>query len=282
MENGRALYLRCTGRGRPTVILESGIHDSSDLWNLTQTKPPVLSSPSVFAGVGKFTHVCMYDRPGTIRYTTPPALTTRSTPVPMPRSLPGMVSDLHTLLKNADISGPYLLVAHSFGGLILQSFAETYPSESAGLVLIDAFGTELKPLMGVRAWPPYEVFLNQPGTPLDSQPGFETIDIDGAIADVLRTPELPKFPLAVMTKSEPFATSPRVPKEILEKLEEAWPKAQAALVKLELQTPQISATGSDHYVQVHDPDLTISTIKLVFERTRSHSDGDADRAAARN
>lgn len=66
------------------MILESGIHESSDRWTLTDTKPPVLASPSVFAGAARYTHVCMYNRPGTIRYTNPPALTTRSTPTRIP------------------------------------------------------------------------------------------------------------------------------------------------------------------------------------------------------
>jgi hypothetical protein len=68
---GRKLYLQCAGRGRPTVILESGIHDSSDVWTLSDPKPPLVGSPSVFIGVARFTHVCMYDRPGPIRYTSP-------------------------------------------------------------------------------------------------------------------------------------------------------------------------------------------------------------------
>jgi hypothetical protein len=82
---GRKLYLRCAGHGSPTVVMDSGIHDSSDPWTQTQTEFPVPVSPSVFQGVARFTHVCIYDRPGTIRYTDPAALTTRSTPVPMPR-----------------------------------------------------------------------------------------------------------------------------------------------------------------------------------------------------
>jgi hypothetical protein len=49
----RQLYLRCAGRGAPTVILESGIHDSSDVWTLSDPKPPVVGSPSVFSGVAR-------------------------------------------------------------------------------------------------------------------------------------------------------------------------------------------------------------------------------------
>lgn len=266
---GRKLYLRCAGRGSPTVILESGIHDSSDTWILTDTKPPVRPSPAVFYGVARFTHVCMYDRPGTIRYTDPPALTTRSTPTKMPRTLQGMVSDLHALLRSARVPGPYVFVGHSFGGLIVRLFAQTYPSEIAGLVFVDAFGVNIRKLFGPRFWPRYVKLLNYPGTPLDKQPGFETVNIDGAIKAVQDASPLPRVPVAVLSKTEPFATAPGVPKDLTDKLEQVWPLVQKALVKLEPQTPHIFATGSDHYIQIHDPDLTTSIIQLIFERARA-------------
>ena len=266
--NGRKLYLRCKGRGRPAVVLESGIHDSSDPWTLTQTQPPVVSSPAVFSGVARFTRVCRYDRPGTIRYTDPPALTIRSTPVKMPRTLPGLASDLRKLLRRSGIRGPYMLVGHSFGGMIVRLFAQSYPSRVAGLVFVDAFGTNIRSLFGPELWPSYVDLLNHPGTPFDSNPRFETIDIDGAIDAILRARALPRVPLAVMSKTEPFATAPGVSPAILTKLEEAWPPVQDELVKLEPQTPHILATGSDHYVQIHDPDLTTATIRLILKRVR--------------
>ena len=266
--NGRKLYLRCRGSGRPAVILESGIHDSSDPWTLTQTEPPVVSSPAVFAGVARFTRVCRYDRPGTLRYTDPPALTTRSTPVKMPRTLPEIATDLWKLLRRSGVRGPYALAGHSFGGMISRLFAQTYPSKVAGLVLVDAFGTNIRSLFGPNLWPGYVELLNRPGTPLDSDPSFETIDIDGAIDAVLQTRALPRVPLAVMSKTEPFATAPGVSPVLTSKLEEVWPLVQDELVRLEPQTPHILATGSDHYVQIHDPDLTIATIRLIVKRVR--------------
>ena len=146
--NSRTLYLRCKGSGRPAVILESGIHDSSDPWTLTQTEPPVVSSPAVFSGVARFARVCRYDRPGTIRYTDPPTLTTRSTPVEMPRTLPGAANDLQKLLRRSRLRGPYALVGHSWGGIIVRLFAQTHPSKVAGLVLVDAFGPNIRTLFG--------------------------------------------------------------------------------------------------------------------------------------
>ena len=127
------------------------------------------------------------------------------------------------------------------------------------------FNTNIRDLFG-NLWPQYRQILNYPGTALDSEPNWETFDIDGAIDSVLSAPALPAVPLAVMSKTEPFATSPTVPPQITGRLEEVWPRVQAALVPLEPQTPHILATGSDHYVQLNDPDLTISTIRLVRNR----------------
>jgi hypothetical protein len=66
------------------------------------------------------------------------------------------------------------------------------------------------------------------------------------------------MPLAVISKTEPFATARGTPKDLTRKLERVWPKVQAALVTHEPRTSHIFATGSDHYVEINDPDLTIS------------------------
>ena len=265
---GRKLYLQCAGRGNPTVILESGIHDSSDPWTLTDATFPVPSSPSVFAGVSRFTHVCMYDRPGTIRYTTPLALTTRSTPAPMPRKLADMAGDLHALIHRAGIRTPVILAPHSMGGMIDRYYAQTYRRDVAGLVLVDAFGPDIKRLFS-SLWPTYDHLLNFPGTALDTAPGWERIDIDGAIRAVQRARPLPRMPLAAISKTEPVGLAPGTPKEIAARLLTVWPLGQNALVKLEPQTPHILATGSGHYVQLHDPDLVTSVIRLIFDRVRA-------------
>lgn len=185
----------------------------------------------------------------------------------MPQTLQGQVADLHALLGNAHVPGPYVLVAHSYGGLIVRLYAQTYPSEAAGMVLVDAFGTNIKQLFG-RLWPRYEHLLNYPGVSLENQPGWETVDADGAIKAVQNARPLPRMPLAVISKTEPFATAPGTPKVLTTKLEQVWPKVQAARVKLEPRTPQIFATGSDHYVEINDPDLTISIVRLIFDRVR--------------
>ncbi len=268
MGGGRKIYLSCKGSGSPVVLLESGLHDSSDTWTFTDTRPPVPKSPAVFPGVAEFTRVCVYDRPGTVRYADPLALTTRSTPVDGIRSLTAMADDLDELLTSARLPGPYVLVGHSFGGMITRLYAQRHPAKTAGLVFVDAFGTDIRALFGAR-WAAYRTLLDRPGTPLDAQPAFERVDIDGAIGSVTAAHPLPAVPMAVLSKTEPFAAPPGAPKELLDTLERAWPQVQQKLVELGSQTPHFLATGSDHYVQVHDPDLTISAVRLVVGRVHA-------------
>ncbi|MGW6980519.1 alpha/beta fold hydrolase [Streptomyces sp. NPDC054932] len=267
---GRKIHLSCKGSGSPVVILESGLHDSADTWTFTDTRPPVPKSPAVFPGVAAFTRVCVYDRPGTVRYSDPPALTTRSTPVDGTRTLTAMVDDLDELVTSAGLPGPYLLVGHSFGGMITRLYAQRHPRKTAGLVFVDAFGTNIRTLFGAR-WAAYRKLLDEPGTPFDARPAFEKVDIDGSIDAVTTADALPAVPMAVLSKTEPFAAPAGTPKALLDTLERAWPRVQQELVELGSQTPQFLATGSDHYVQVHDPDLTISAVRLVVGRVRARS-----------
>ena len=61
-----------------------------------------------------------------------------------PRTLPAMVEELRSLLRNAGMPGPYVLVGHSFGGLLVDAFASLYPHDVAGLLLLDP--------VSARAW----------------------------------------------------------------------------------------------------------------------------------
>jgi pimeloyl-ACP methyl ester carboxylesterase len=110
------LHLNCMGEGSPTVVMDYGLGGLSPLWSLVQPE------------VAKFARVCTYDRAG---YAW-------SESSPTPRTSQNMVQELYTLLKNAKIPSPYVLVGHSLGGLNLSLFASQYPEEVAGLVLVDA------------------------------------------------------------------------------------------------------------------------------------------------
>ena len=114
------LHYRCDGAGTPAVILEAGIAASSITWSRVQ---PVIA---------RETRACSYDRAGL----------SWSEPASGDRSTDALVSELRALVKSADIPPPYVLVAHSFGALIIRAFARAHPSEVAGLVFVDPLHPE--------------------------------------------------------------------------------------------------------------------------------------------
>jgi pimeloyl-ACP methyl ester carboxylesterase len=120
---GSKMYFKCSGKGSPAVVLVGGLRASADDWDISDK-----SKPTVFTGVGKFTRVCACDRPGTPVGEKP----SRSDPVPQPTTAKDAVADLHALLSAAGEAGPYLLVGHSYGGLIVRLYASTYPREVSG------------------------------------------------------------------------------------------------------------------------------------------------------
>jgi pimeloyl-ACP methyl ester carboxylesterase len=126
---GRKMYLKCLGTGSPTVVLVGGLRASAEDWSIADK-----SAPAVFPEVGRFTRVCVYDRPGTPVGEKP----SRSDSVPQPTTARDAVADLHALLSAARETGPYVLVGHSYGGLVVRLYASTYPKDLSGLVLVDA------------------------------------------------------------------------------------------------------------------------------------------------
>jgi pimeloyl-ACP methyl ester carboxylesterase len=117
---GHHLHYRCLGAGRPTVILEAGIAASSLTWSRVQPR------------VAQSTRVCSYDRAGL-------AWSERASSA---RSMVALVDELYRLLRHARIAPPYVLVAHSFGALVIRAFARAHPTEVAGLVFVDPLHPE--------------------------------------------------------------------------------------------------------------------------------------------
>ena len=269
--SGHIVYLECHGTGSPTVVLESGYHDSSQTWSLADGFPP-----PVLTRVAGFTRVCSYDRPGTLFYSDPPRITDRTAPVHMPRTAADVVSELHALLAAAHVPGPYILAGHSLGGLFTLLYAQTYPTDVKGLVLVDAFPATLPRLFGPQ-WPGYRRLLDNPLPAFATNPDFERIDIGASVAQIGKASLLHRMPLVVLTKGEPFAHPPGAVGPVLRELERWWPIAAKSLVQLEPDTPQVIANGSDHYIQIHQPDLVTLAIRLTIERARPDTSSDVGR-----
>jgi pimeloyl-ACP methyl ester carboxylesterase len=112
---GFRLHLHCTGNGSPTIVLDAALGASSLSWSLVQPE------------LARLSRVCSYDRGGF----------GWSDPGPMPRTADRIAEELHTLLERARVPPPYVLVGHSFGGLVALIFARRFRSVTSGLVLVD-------------------------------------------------------------------------------------------------------------------------------------------------
>ena len=114
--DGHKMHIIEKGEGLPSVILDAGTGSFSAMWF------------SVTDEAAKFSRVCAYDRAGQ----------GWSEESPLTRTATNMVHELHTLLTNAAIPKPYIMVGHSLGGGIAQLYANLYPDDVFGLVLVDA------------------------------------------------------------------------------------------------------------------------------------------------
>lgn len=114
--NGVNLHLYCLGSGSPTLVLEAGLGEN------------VLSWYPVHAKLAQTMRVCAYDRPGL----------GWSDPIDTAIQPEEVAKNLHTLLNNAGISPPFVLVGHSRGGIYVRAFYHQFSEETQGIVLVDS------------------------------------------------------------------------------------------------------------------------------------------------
>src|ERR671937_2717558 len=179
---GYHTYINCQGTGRPIVVLEAGLGDASEVWG------------SVIPALVKITQVCLYDRASMGGRDARPA----------PRTSATIARELHALLRHEGLAGPYILAGHSIAGYLLRVFASLYPSEVAGMVMVDAShpdqSARLLEVLGPRR--PNEAsdvaalrqLLTRVNNPLTNPEHF---DIPGSATQVRAAGTLGSIPLVV-------------------------------------------------------------------------------------
>jgi pimeloyl-ACP methyl ester carboxylesterase len=268
---GRRLYLDCQGAGLPTVFIIPGKGSYAEAWNVVvPPDDPVRSSPydlieqaklrhspdAVQPTVAHTTRVCAYDRPN-----TRPDGRDLSTPVPQPHSVQQDVDDVVALIVAAQLAGPFVVVAHSYGGLVADLLARTHPELVSGLVMVDPT-SEFLPVLGS---PAQNAAFNADGL-VPPEPGGEAVLFDDAFARINAAPPLPRVP-AIVVSSDKFAPPEKLTPDnyTLDQIHEANDMLAAAL-----DTTNVVANGSGNNMMLYQPkfvaDKIITTVRAAADR----------------
>jgi pimeloyl-ACP methyl ester carboxylesterase len=227
----------------------------------------------VLPAVARFTRVCTYDRPGTYLL---PDERSRSDPVAMPRSARDIVIDLHALLGAARVPGPYVMVGHSFGGMVARLYATTYPNDVAALGLVDAQNEDFADSYKALLTPvQYTAAVVDPSPPpgMEGYAAIERLSLETSAAEMRQaqadTPLRP-MPLVVLSHSKtldnPFGFPPDWP---INALEQSFQRSQDNLAELVPGARHVIATRSGHYIQLEQPNLVTHEIHRLVNAARN-------------
>jgi pimeloyl-ACP methyl ester carboxylesterase len=266
---GYRLHINCTGTGSPTVVIDAGLGDWSTGWGFVQPE------------VAKTTRVCTYDRAGWAW----------SEAGPLPRAAARFAKELHTLLKNANIPGPYVMVGHSLGGLTVRVFVHDYSSEVVGVVLIDSMTpqqfaqspADLQPQLDSQSRPFNLLIalgrlgivrlLAKPLGILPSAPpnaeayyafGVRPQNIQALIDESQGMPASGVQASAVKS----FGDLPLIVLTASLNDKPGWPAWQKDLLKLSSNSQQLFAENSGHNIEFDEPEAAVKAILQMVEQVR--------------
>jgi pimeloyl-ACP methyl ester carboxylesterase len=206
-----------------------------------------------------FSRVCAYDRPGTVRLD---GVLSPSTPVPQPTTAQDGAADLHALLSAAKEPGPYVLVAHSWGGLIVRLYASKYSKDVSGLVLVDAGSEFLKTELTSTQWAKYVRSAKKLGKPKE----LEAADYEPSVDALRAAPPVGEIPVVVLSSDKCFAFVPGAGGA--KATCPAWRAAQDRLAT-HLNAKHITDTNSSHFIQGEQPHLVTAEIRQVVTSVRN-------------
>ena len=267
---GHRLHLVCEGAGSPAVILEAGLPGSSLTWT------------SVNGSIAEFAKVCAYDRAGY-------AWSEAALPA---RTAGNIVRELRLLLQNAAIDPPFVLVGHSFGGLIVQLYAARFVDEVAGMVLVDSSHpaqlSQTKSLETANAFGRTVGFLAPTGVPRLLFPvpagspesrDESVLALENRVMKTTRSLRTVATEVAGLRESlreaaaEPADLGRRPLIVLTEGRRRAgfWYEMQEELTGLSETGDWQIADNAGHYIQHDRPELVVEAIRRVVEQVRSEN-----------
>ncbi len=222
---GYKMHIDCTGQGDPVVVLDAGLGDSYVSWRKVQPH------------VAQVTRVCSYDRAG-LGY---------SDSSPRPRTSKVMAEELHTLLQNAGITGPVILVGH------LEFTMPLGIPRVMGFCGHDAV---------VRA---AECNFHSAREGVAELKTFSE-----SAAQTATTGSLGDMPLAVLSH-DPGTPQPDLPEDLVKPTNDAWQQMQTELAHLSTRSTQVIAKNSGHYIQLDHPEVVVDAVRSIVDQVRQDS-----------
>jgi pimeloyl-ACP methyl ester carboxylesterase len=237
------------GKPTPTVVMISGLNDNLSVWTKVQD------------AIALNTRVISYDRGGV----------GWSDLGPNPRTGGQLALELHFLLEAIGVEGPYILVGHSFGGLYARLFANAYPTDVYGIVLIDTVHEDRENRQALIL-DPSSIKTLQTGerllTEVIGPPGSlgEFQNRVNTFQEIRAKRRLQNIPLVFLSRDkDEFSSLQRGSTEAYQ-LEFELDEAQASLVPNgELRI----VTGASHVVQKDNPQAVIDAINDVMTKSMS-------------
>ena len=194
---GRSLYLYCLGSGSPTVVLSAGggglPTTGATCSNSSATRH--VSARMTVRGVGL-----------------------QSAEPQGPLDACDEIDDLQRLLDHARVAPPYVLVGHSYGGLVARLFAHAHPREAAGVGAVDAMAAARIGDSGASGEHSRRRVRRAVPNPLEE--GADQLTSE-AMADRITT-KLGRTRLAVITRGQPNTGEGPLPARLVGPVEQLW------------------------------------------------------------
>jgi pimeloyl-ACP methyl ester carboxylesterase len=222
------------------VILEAG-YTASGIDTYGET---------IFPELARDTTVCTYDRAGD-------GLSDARPPSARPPTGATQARELEAMLSAAGVAPPYVVVGHSYGGIVAREFARVYPGDVAGLVLLDASSEPEIPV--------YERLHAGPWIDGTVEPApNQKLDMHTTVRDLLRAPSLGSMPLIVVTaqvlEDKWLSTVPRLAS-----------RAQTRLAGLSSDSIHVLDLGQGHFIPDNDPGTVIRAAQAVVAAVRGRA-----------